>query len=115
MADSDAAVIDWKWRIGLVHGIGDAAFQILGGNVRRITRFIHTPDGNMILQKIGLCTAECKDTDPQFQAERLVICDADPSDNFVRNLENFWGGKPSLVMPRMLGNGPPAQPGLRRV
>ena len=87
----------WTWKIGILNGIGSAAWQELSNKVRRITQLISVENGLMpskCCPSIG-----AKDKEPQFDAFKLVIVDTEPDEKLAEALDRVWGGI-GLVVPR---------------
>lgn len=86
---------DWKWKIGILHSLGERAFQQLGDKVRRITAII-PQQGGMIFAKsmIGVASG---DMNIQHDAPTLVIASADMQEELCAELDRAWNG--SVILP----------------
>lgn len=99
---------DWTWKIGILHSVGSAAWQELGGKIRRITQLQCLAEGLLPVKCPPSIGAEEKD--PQFDAAGFVLLSRDPDEGLAGSLDRVWGGL-GLLMPT---NGKKI-PGLRSV
>lgn len=83
--------MNWTWKIGILHGYGEALYQELAGNIRRITRPIIIPSGQMVLSKSLTCMAG-KEKDQQFPAAGLVVIGHDVLDDLAADADRAWDG-----------------------
>lgn len=81
---------DWEWRCGIVNGIGEALFQVLGDKVRRITRLAVVPPGRIIYEKCMISGVMTEDKEPQYDADKLVICSMPAREQFVTDATMAW-------------------------
>lgn len=92
---------DWHWKIGFLHGLGECLWQERGmTKIRRITRPIALPNGQMILQKSLTCIASAEE-DPHFDVENMVIEGRDCREDLAGDAERAWNG--GVIQP---ANGP---------
>lgn len=91
---------DWEWKIGVLHGFGERAFQMKGEKVRRITQIVPSPQG-MILAK-SLIDVACKgDGEVVYDAAGLVFMCFPLAEGLRSDLDRAW--TPSNII---LNNGP---------
>ena len=91
---------NWKWRIGFIHGYGECLWQEADGQIRRITKPVSLPDGQLLLIKSIACLA-AKDAEPVWNATRMVVDGRDCRDDLAADAERAWGG--GVIQP---ANGP---------
>lgn len=104
---AEGNVIDWKWRLGILTGLGECAFQKLGGSLRRITKLVPMPSGEIIFSRALINSPENPEPEPQFSAEKLVIVETDIHENLSKQIERMYTGRPGIIMPgRNGGPGP---------
>jgi hypothetical protein len=80
----------WTWKVGILVGIGEAAFQTSGDKVRRITRIIAMPDGGMVLAK-SACEVLVKEGIPEYFSS-VILADFAIKDEMVKELDRVWEG-----------------------
>lgn len=87
---------DWKWKIGILQGLGERAFQVLGGKIRRITAIIPNDQGGLWFAK---CLIDVLSTDdnPQIDADKLVLVSYDLKDQLHADLDRMWSN--SKIIP----------------
>ena len=85
--------MDWKWRLGFLNGYGEALWQELAGNIRRIMKPIATPNGLMLAKSLP-CIA---DLSAQFPAENFVLGSIDCPEDLAKDADRGWGG--SRIIP----------------
>lgn len=102
---AEGTVIDWKWRLGLINGIGECAFQKLGNSIRRVTRLVPMPSGEIIFSRTMICSNENPEKEPQFPADKLVIIDTDINENLSAQIDRMYSGRPGIIMPSRNGGG----------
>lgn len=94
---------EWAWKIGVLHGFGERAFQLRNGKVRRITQIIPNPQG-LILAK-SLIDVACKgDGDVQYEEAGLVFMAYPLKEDLIPELDRAWSGSkilPANGMPRL--------------
>ena len=88
--------MNWTWKIGILHGFGEALYQELAGNIRRITRPIILPNGQMVLAKSLTCMAG-KEKDQQFPAQGLVVVGHEVVEDLAADADRAWNG--SVIVP----------------
>lgn len=88
--------LGWKWKVGYLHGFGEALWQELFGNIRRITRFIVLPNGQGGFAKSIPCMFSTE-TEPQFPVEGFVIASNDADPNLAADANRAW--EPSGIVP----------------
>ena len=87
---------EWEWKIGVLHGFGERAFQMKGEKVRRVTQIIPSPQG-LILAK-SLIDVACKgDGEVVYEAAGLVFMAFPLKEDLRPDLERAWGG--GVIMP----------------
>ncbi len=104
---------DWEWRIGVLHGFGECAWQEHDGKVRRVTMLVAAPQGRVglvpalapRLSELGAAT--------EYPADRLVIASSPPLRELVDDLNKAWEGSGKIIAPpsgmmfrRLRGDGP---------
>jgi len=87
----------WTWKIGILNGVGSAAWQELSGKVRRITQ-LQSVDAGLFPTKCAPSIGAA-DREPQFDVPGLVVVSADPDPQLAATLDRVWGGL-GLVMPK---------------
>lgn len=104
---AEAQGLDWKWQIGIVNSIGECVYQRLGTNIRRITRLVPMPTGEIMFMRCVICSQENADPNPQFEAKDLVLTESNVREELWRPVQNLWEGKTGIIMPgRNGGLGP---------
>ena len=78
----------WHWRIGFLHGYGDAAWQELAGQIRRITKIIPMQQGAMMTKAIP-CVASAEQ-EPQFDGAKMIVDSIEPNAALVQDLSRHW-------------------------
>lgn len=82
---------DWEWRLGYLNGVGECCWQALGGNIRRISRFVAMPQGGAVILK-GLPCIASTDPEPKFSSESMVVASTQPKQELIDELERAWEG-----------------------
>lgn len=80
---------EWKWRGGIINGLGLCAWQEKGDHIRQISRMLPDPrTGGMVFVKVGLeylCMAE------EFPTSLIVYGEAVHS-KWHDTLNRMWSG-----------------------
>ncbi len=81
----------WSWKVGILLGIGEAAWQECNGRIQKLTAVVVGPGGRIGLIKCvsPMCMARVS---PDFDAAKLVLIGEDPSPDFCEDLDRFWSG-----------------------
>ena len=79
---------DWRWRIGLLHGYGEALWQELAGNVRHVTKPVMTPQGLALVKPLFELAGVEKE--PQFAVEDIVVVGVDAREDISADAERAW-------------------------
>ena len=82
----------WVWCVGLLHGLGECAFQYSHNEIRRVTKLVPQPSGVGLLK--ALIGGVLKGFE-QIPAEGLIVYFANCNDEFAASCESFWG---SIIM-----------------
>lgn len=85
----------WSWRIGAIHGVGQAAWQESpDGEVRRITHLLVSPQGFGFMKSPLKMLAKRPE---ELRADSIVAFSFDATDEVAGDLDRLWSG--SLIMP----------------
>jgi hypothetical protein len=82
--------MNWVWKIGVLHGYGEAIWQEMAGQVRRITKPILTPQGLVLVKPVFMVASTEKE--PQFFANDIVVISLDAQEGLVADVERVWSG-----------------------
>lgn len=79
---------DWRWRIGILHGYGEALWQQLDGEIRRVTKPVMTPQGLALVKPLFEVAAASKEL--QFPVEDVVVMGADAREDLAQDADRVW-------------------------
>lgn len=79
----------WEWFVGIVLGLGECAFQMSHGEIRRITKLIPQDNGSLGLIKTAI-GGVLKGFE-QIPADGLLPLAIQAKDDFASSLDKFWG------------------------
>ena len=98
---------EWKWRVGILMGLGEAAWQESNGRIQKLTILV-VAQGRVGLVKCvsPMCMSKVS---PDFPADKMVVAGEEPTLDFIEDLKRFWAGGRILM-----GNGGDL-PGPRRM
>ena len=92
---------DWKWKIGVLHGLGERAFQMLGEKIRHVTQIIPQPNGGIVFIR-SMIAYLSGDNHIQHDAGGLVLLDVNVPGGMCEELDRTWNDSKILT-----GNGAP--------
>jgi len=96
---------NWEWRVGVLNGFGESAWQQLGQRVRKITVVMMQMNGRPgIVTPVTTGFAEGDPQTIEWDAAGLVAGSQKAKEDFVKDLERHWGGL-KLVRPIQLPRG----------
>ena len=92
--------LDWKWKLGVLHGFGECFWQEGGGKIRRISRLFVGPDGNLGMAKSVL--GGMMRGFEEIPIGDLVVMSAGASSEQQVSCNQLWSGiiKPANGVPR---------------
>lgn len=80
--------LEWRWRLGFIHGYGDCAWQEMAGQIRRITKLVPSPQGVILVKALPCVAAE--EVEPQFDGQKMVVDSVDPKEGLAGDLDRCW-------------------------
>lgn len=80
--------MDWKWKVGIISGYGEAFWQQMLGKVRRITKPVMTDKGLGFMKPIFVLVSD--DQEPQFDVSDVVVLGVDVKEDLVFDLDRAW-------------------------
>ena len=86
---TDSAERKWVWCIGLLHGLGECAFQYSHNEIRRVAKLIPQNGGGVGLVKT-LIGGVLKGFE-QIPAEGVIIYFANCNEEFAAGCDQLWG------------------------
>jgi len=81
-------VNDWTWKVGVLHGYGEALWQELAGNIRHITKPIMTPQGMALMKPLFEIASTLNGQ--QFKADDIVVIGVDAREDLAADAERAW-------------------------
>ena len=84
-------MVDWQWKIGILHGYGEAIWQEMAGKIKHVTRIVPTPNGDVMFAKALICVIGT-DRNPQFDVDKLVVCSQDLQESLAQGATRVWEG-----------------------
>jgi len=94
------AETDWQWKVGILNGIGECFWEEGGGKLRKVSRLIMGPDGNIGMMKafIGGVLRGME----EVPVDGLVIFSAGAAADMQTSCKQLWSNiiKPVNGAPR---------------
>jgi hypothetical protein len=84
---------EWKWMAGILLGLGECAFQVSHGDIRRVSKLVPQQGGGIAPMKT-LIGGIMKGFE-QIQADGMLVFCAPVNADFAAQMDQFWG---SLIM-----------------